>query len=48
MLATALSLLPKLVADADTMDIVEMVLTGRVNKGLVSLIQMAGGSRPVW
>lgn len=32
------------VADADTMDIVEMVLTGRVNKGLVSLIQMAGGS----
>lgn len=31
-------------ADAETMDIVEMVLTGRVNKGLVSLIQMAGGS----
>ena len=30
-------------ADAATMDIVEMVLTGRVNKGLVSLIQMAGG-----
>ena len=25
------------------MDIVEMVLTGRVNKGLVSLIQQAGG-----
>ena len=25
------------------MDIVEMVLTGRVNKGLVSLIQAAGG-----
>lgn len=32
------------VTDADTMDIVEMVLTGRVNKGLVSLIQAAGGS----
>jgi hypothetical protein len=32
-----------LTADAATMDIVEMVLTGRVNKGLVSLIQMAGG-----
>lgn len=32
------------VADAATMDIVEMVLTGRVNKGLVSLIQMAGGN----
>jgi acetylglutamate kinase len=30
-------------ADEDTMDIVEMVLTGRVNKGLVSLIQSAGG-----
>ena len=30
-------------ADAETMDIVEMVLTGRVNKGLVSLIQMVGG-----
>ena len=26
------------------MDIVEMVLTGRVNKGLVSMIQGAGGS----
>ena len=26
------------------MDIVEMVLTGRVNKGLVQLIQSAGGS----
>jgi acetylglutamate kinase len=26
------------------MDIVEMVLTGRVNKGLVSLIQAAGGN----
>lgn len=26
------------------MDIVEMVLTGRVNKGLVQLIQSAGGT----
>jgi acetylglutamate kinase len=34
---------PHFIADAATMDIVEMVLTGRVNKGLVSLIQMAGG-----
>lgn len=32
------------VVDAATMDIVEMVLTGRVNKGLVSLIQIAGGN----
>lgn len=32
------------VTDAATMDIVEMVLTGRVNKGLVSLIQIAGGN----
>lgn len=28
---------------ADTMDIVEMVLGGRVNKSLVALIQQAGG-----
>lgn len=27
----------------DTMDVVEMVLGGRVNKGLVTLIQQAGG-----
>ncbi len=26
-----------------TMDVVEMVLSGRVNKGLVTLIQQAGG-----
>ncbi len=32
------------VTDADTMDIVEMVLAGRVNKELVSLINRAGGS----
>ena len=32
------------VTDADTMDIVEMVLVGRVNKELVSLIDRAGGS----
>jgi acetylglutamate kinase len=32
------------VTDADTMDIVEMVLVGRVNKELVSLINQAGGS----
>lgn len=31
------------VTDADTMDVVEMVLGGRVNKSLVSLIQRAGG-----
>ncbi|KAK9801375.1 hypothetical protein WJX73_002722 [Symbiochloris irregularis] len=31
------------VTDADTMDVVEMVLGGRVNKGLVTLIQQAGG-----
>ena len=32
------------VTDAPTMDVVEMVLTGRVNKELVSLINQAGGS----
>jgi len=32
------------VTDADTMDVVEMVLAGRVNKELVSLINRAGGS----
>ncbi len=32
------------VTDADTMDVVEMVLVGRVNKELVSLINQAGGS----
>eukprot|EP00240_Pyramimonas_obovata_P005141 CAMPEP_0118933864 /NCGR_PEP_ID=MMETSP1169-20130426/12753_1 /TAXON_ID=36882 /ORGANISM="Pyramimonas obovata, Strain CCMP722" /LENGTH=394 /DNA_ID=CAMNT_0006876687 /DNA_START=41 /DNA_END=1225 /DNA_ORIENTATION=+ len=32
------------VTDLDTMDVVEMVLVGRVNKSLVSLIQQAGGS----
>ncbi|MDB9314757.1 acetylglutamate kinase [Spirulina sp. CS-785/01] len=32
------------VTDADTMDVVEMVLVGRVNKELVSLINRAGGS----
>ncbi|PSC73451.1 Acetylglutamate kinase [Micractinium conductrix] len=31
------------VTDAATMDVVEMVLGGRVNKGLVALIQQAGG-----
>ncbi|GAC1496461.1 MAG: acetylglutamate kinase [Chamaesiphon sp.] len=31
------------VTDAATMDVVEMVLVGRVNKGLVSLINRAGG-----
>lgn len=31
------------VTDAPTMDVVEMVLGGRVNKSLVSLIQQAGG-----
>lgn len=31
------------VTDANTMEIVEMVLGGRVNKSLVSLIQQAGG-----
>jgi acetylglutamate kinase len=31
------------VTDADTMDVVEMVLVGRVNKELVSLINRAGG-----
>jgi acetylglutamate kinase len=32
------------VTDATTMDVVEMVLVGRVNKELVSLINQAGGS----
>jgi acetylglutamate kinase len=32
------------VTDADTMDIVEMVLVGRVNKEIVNLINQAGGS----
>jgi acetylglutamate kinase len=32
------------VTDADTMEVVEMVLVGRVNKELVSLINQAGGS----
>ncbi|KAL4856571.1 Acetylglutamate kinase [Chlorella vulgaris] len=32
------------VTDAATMDVVEMVLGGRVNKSLVSLIQQAGGA----
>lgn len=32
------------VTDAPTMDVVEMVLVGRVNKELVSLINQAGGS----
>jgi acetylglutamate kinase len=32
------------VTDAETMDVVEMVLVGRVNKELVSLIDQAGGS----
>jgi len=32
------------VTDADTMDVVEMVLVGRVNKDLVALINQAGGS----
>lgn len=32
------------VTDADTMDVVEMVLVGRVNKELVALINQAGGS----
>ena len=31
------------VTDADTMEIVEMVLVGKVNKSLVSLINVAGG-----
>ncbi len=31
------------VTDAETMDVVEMVLAGRVNKHLVTLIQQAGG-----
>ena len=31
------------VTDADTMDVVEMVLVGRVNKEIVSLINQAGG-----
>jgi acetylglutamate kinase len=32
------------VTDADTMDVVEMVLVGRVNKEIVSLINQEGGS----
>ncbi|AFZ50773.1 acetylglutamate kinase [Dactylococcopsis salina] len=32
------------VTDADTMDVVEMVLVGRVNKEIVALINQAGGS----
>lgn len=32
------------VTNADTMDVVEMVLAGRVNKEIVSLINQAGGS----
>lgn len=32
------------VTDGPTMDVVEMVLGGRVNKGLVTLIQQAGGA----
>ncbi|MGK7905552.1 MAG: acetylglutamate kinase [Hormoscilla sp.] len=32
------------VTDADTMDVVEMVLVGRVNKEIVSLINTAGGN----
>lgn len=32
------------VTDAPTMDVVEMVLVGRVNKEIVSLINQAGGS----
>ena len=32
------------VTDAGTMDVVEMVLTGRVNKSIVALINEAGGS----
>ncbi len=32
------------VTDADTMDVVEMVLVGRVNKELVSLVNQAGGT----
>ncbi|MEM9149493.1 MAG: acetylglutamate kinase [Cyanobacteria bacterium P01_F01_bin.3] len=32
------------VTDAETMDVVEMVLVGRVNKELVALINQAGGS----
>ncbi|MEM8642762.1 MAG: acetylglutamate kinase [Cyanobacteria bacterium P01_G01_bin.54] len=32
------------VTDADTMDVVEMVLAGRVNKEIVALINTAGGS----
>jgi len=31
------------VTDAETMEVVEMVLGGRVNKGLVTLIELAGG-----
>ncbi len=35
---------PGLAAADATMEVVEMVLGGRVNKSLVSLIQQAGGS----
>ena len=31
------------VTDAETMDVVQMVLSGKVNKGLVSLLQSLGG-----
>lgn len=31
------------VTDAETMDIVQMVLSGKVNKGLVNLLEMKGG-----
>lgn len=36
-------LCPLFAATAATMEVVEMVLGGRVNKSLVSLIQQAGG-----
>ncbi len=32
------------VTDEETMEVVEMVLTGKINKGIVSLINQAGGS----
>ena len=35
------------VTDAPTMDVVEMVLVGRVNKELVSLINREGGQSPL-
>jgi len=34
---------PLICLPADTMEVVEMVLGGRVNKSLVSLIQQSGG-----